>query len=103
MAITTRPDARAFGDAVEPATTAAADPEAGDRSDRVQLGLAAAITSAATAAAGVIHASAAGSHNGDHGLSILFAITAVAQLGVAAAVALRPRKPLLAAAFAVNL
>ena len=64
--------------------------------------LAATSRSFASAGAGLVHAAAAGSHNGEAEVAWLFAVTAVAQLGWAAFVAVRPWPWLLAAGIALN-
>jgi hypothetical protein len=64
---------------------------------------AASLAAASSAAAGVIHAAAAGSHAELDTLSRLFAVAAVAQLAVAAALVLRHRVSTALAAIAVNL
>jgi len=56
----------------------------------------------ASAGAGLVHAAAAGTHNGDATLAWLFALTAAAQLAWAAFVLLRPTRWLIAAGVALN-
>ena len=64
---------------------------------------AAAIAAAASIAAGLIHAAAAGSHAELATLSMLFSITAVAQIGWGAAVLARPTPPVMVAGLGINL
>ncbi|HSP03955.1 MAG TPA: hypothetical protein VLR27_10660 [Acidimicrobiales bacterium] len=64
---------------------------------------AAAIAAAASIAAGLIHAAAAGSHAELATLSMLFSITAVAQIGWGAAVLVRPTPPVMVAGLGINL
>lgn len=56
----------------------------------------------ASAGAGLVHAAAAGTHNGDATLAWLFALTAAVQLAWAAFVLLRPARWLVAAGVAFN-
>jgi hypothetical protein len=56
------------------------------------LPLALVLAAMASAGAGLVHAAAAGTHNGDTALTTLFAITAAVQLGWAALVAARPTR-----------
>lgn len=56
----------------------------------------------ASAGAGLVHAAAAGTHNGDASLAWLFALTAVAQLGWAAFLLLRPKRWLTVAGVVLN-
>ena len=65
---------------------------------RTVLGLAA----AASAGAALVHAAAAGSHTGDDGLQLLFAVCAALQLGWAALVLATPRRAVLLAGVALN-
>ena len=59
-----------------------------------------AVAGALTAGAGVVHAAAAASHRGDEVVALLFALTAMTQVAVAGALAVRPRRgTLLASAF----
>lgn len=60
------------------------------------------LAAAASAAAGLVHATAAGTHTGDRQLVVLFAITAVAQLAWAAAAIVRPSRLVLLAGVALN-
>jgi hypothetical protein len=60
------------------------------------------VAAAASAAAGLVHATAAGTHTGDRQLVILFALTAVAQLVWAAAALLRPVRWVLLTGVALN-
>jgi hypothetical protein len=62
-----------------------------------------AIAAAASIAAGLIHAAAAGSHAELATLSMLFAITAVAQIGWGAAALVRPTPPVVIAGLGINL
>ncbi|MFP5317741.1 MAG: hypothetical protein ACLGI2_05535 [Acidimicrobiia bacterium] len=62
-----------------------------------------ALAGAATVAAGLVHAAAAGAHPGDPDLAVLFAATAAVQLALGMAALLRPRRTALAAATLVNL
>jgi hypothetical protein len=55
-----------------------------------------------SAGAGLVHAAAAGSHNGDPAVAWIFAVTAVLQLGWAALVVVRPWPLLVAAGIALN-
>ena len=64
---------------------------------------AAAIAAAASIAAGLIHAAAAGSHAELATLSMLFSITAVAQIGWGAAALVRPTPPVMVAGLGINL
>jgi hypothetical protein len=57
----------------------------------------------ASAGAGLIHGAAAGSHNGDRTLAILFAVTAAAQLGWAVLAIARPGRQVAATGAAMNL
>jgi hypothetical protein len=57
---------------------------------------------AASAGAGLVHAAAAGTHNGDATLAWVFAATAVAQIAWAAFAVLRPHRLLIAAGVALN-
>jgi hypothetical protein len=61
-----------------------------------------AVAAAASAAAGLVHAAAAGSHSDDTTLAWLFALCAVAQLGWAVAVVLRPHRFVIVAGIALN-
>src|SRR5687768_10762372 len=63
-----------------------------------------AIVVAATSSAGaaLIHAAAAGAHEGDSTLAALFSLCAIAQLGWAVAVLLRPTTPVLAIGVGIN-
>lgn len=56
----------------------------------------------ASAGAGLVHAAAAGTHNGDASLAWLFALIAAAQLGWAVFVMLRPTRWLTVAGVALN-
>jgi hypothetical protein len=60
------------------------------------------VAAAASAAAGLVHATAAGTHAGDRQLVVLFALTAVAQLIWAAAAIVRPVRPVLLAGVVLN-
>jgi hypothetical protein len=60
------------------------------------------LTAAASAAAGLVHAAAAGSHSGDDTLVRLFAVTAVVQVAWAAVALARPARPVLAAGLVIN-
>jgi hypothetical protein len=60
------------------------------------------VAASASAGAGMVHAAAAGSHNGDPGVAWLFAVCAVAQLGWAVLVVTRPSRPVLAAGALLN-
>ena len=64
---------------------------------------AATLAAVASAAAGAIHAAAAGSHAELTTLSRLFAVAAVAQIGWAAASLRRPGRPTALAGVAINL
>lgn len=64
--------------------------------------LAVGVAAAASAGAGLVHATAAGTHVGDRQLVILFALIAVAQLGWAAIVAFRPTRLVMTAGLALN-
>ena len=58
---------------------------------------------AATAAAGLVHAAAAGTHDGDGALAVLFAVTALVQVVLGVGLAARPGRPALLATTGVNL
>jgi hypothetical protein len=60
------------------------------------------VAAAASAAAGLVHAAAAGTHTGDRQLVVLFALTAVAQLAWAAAAIVRPARSVLLAGVLLN-
>jgi hypothetical protein len=60
------------------------------------------VAAVASAAAGLVHAAAAGSHNGDRAVSLLFAATAAAQLIWAALAAHRPGRALVATGLTLN-
>jgi hypothetical protein len=60
------------------------------------------VAAASSAAAGLVHAAAAGSHPGADELPLLFALCAVAQVGFAIAVVLRPGRLSLLAGVLVN-
>jgi hypothetical protein len=60
------------------------------------------VAAAASAAAGLVHATAAGTHAGDRQLVILFAVTAVAQLAWGAIAMVRPVRPVLLAGVVLN-
>jgi hypothetical protein len=60
------------------------------------------VSAFASAGAGLVHASAAGSHNGDTAVAWLFALTAVLQLGWAALVVVRPWTLLVIAGAVLN-
>src|SRR5687768_6030504 len=60
------------------------------------------VAAAASAAAGLVHATAAGTHVGDRTLVFLFALTAVAQLAWGAAAIVKPSRPVLLAGVALN-
>jgi hypothetical protein len=64
---------------------------------------AAPIAAAASIAAGLIHAAAAGSHAEMATLSALFAVTALAQIGWGAAVLVRPTQPVVIAGLGIHL
>lgn len=64
--------------------------------------MAGALAAATSVAAGLVHAAAAGSHNGERTLALLFALAAVFQLGCAALVAARPVRVSFAVVAAVN-
>ncbi len=64
---------------------------------------AALVAAVASVAAGLIHAAAAGSHAELGTLSMLFAVTAVAQIGWAGAVLVRPTAPVVITGVGVNL
>ena len=66
------------------------------------LSIAGAVACATSAAAGLVHAAAAGSHNGERTLALLFAFAAVAQIGCAALAAARPARARLLVVAAVN-
>src|SRR5512144_1976262 len=70
----------------------------GGGAHRTHLGIAA----VASAGAGLVHAAAAGTHNGDRTLALLFAACAVAQIGWAAVALMRPRRATALAGIAVN-
>lgn len=57
----------------------------------------------ASAGAGLVHAAAAGSHDGERTLAIMFALAAVAQLGWAAVALARPGRVLAGVGVALNL
>jgi hypothetical protein len=57
----------------------------------------------ASAGAGLVHGAAAGSHNGDRTLAVLFALAAAAQLGWAAVALARPARLVAVAGVALNL
>lgn len=80
--------------------TATPEPAAGAPSRRP--GSAELVAAAASAGAGLVHAAAAGSHNGDTTLMWLFACTAVVQLGVAAWLVLQPGRPAAGTTAVVN-
>jgi hypothetical protein len=61
------------------------------------------VAAAASVAAGLIHASAAGSHTDLATLSMLFAITALAQIGWGAAVLVRATPPVIIAGLGIHL
>lgn len=61
-----------------------------------------ATAAAASAGAGLVHAAAAGTHNGDATLAWLFTATAAAQLAWAAFVVVRPHRLIIAAGVALN-
>ena len=56
------------------------------------MSIAGAVACATSAAAGLVHAAAAGSHNGDRTLALLFAFAAVLQIGCAALAASKPSR-----------
>ena len=60
------------------------------------------VAATASAGAGLVHATAAGSHNDDTSVAWLFAVTALLQLGWAAVVVVRPRKVLVLGGIALN-
>jgi len=60
------------------------------------------IAATASGAAGLVHASAAGSHSADRTLSVIFAITATIQLSCGLLFASKPSRLLAIATFAVN-
>jgi hypothetical protein len=60
------------------------------------------IAAAASAAAGLVHAAAAGTHNGTRDVALLFALTAAAQVAWAAVASTRPGRPVLAGGLALN-
>ena len=64
---------------------------------------AAAMAAAASIAAGLIHAAAAGSHAELATLSMLFSITAIAQIGWGAAALVRPTPPVMVTGLGINL
>lgn len=66
------------------------------------LSIAGALACATSAAAGLVHAAAAGSHNGERTLALLFAFAAVAQIGCAALAAARPSRARLLVVAAAN-
>jgi hypothetical protein len=66
------------------------------------LSTALAAGAAASAGAGLVHAAAAGSHSDDTTLAWLFALCAVAQLGWAVSVVLRPHRLVIVAGIALN-
>jgi hypothetical protein len=82
-----------------PTTHPAASPTAAPPLRTTPLVLAA----LASAGAGLVHAAAAGSHNGDRTLALLFAGAAVSQLGWAALALARPARVVAAAGVALNL
>jgi hypothetical protein len=61
-----------------------------------------AAAAAASAGAGLVHAAAAGTHNGDATVAWLFAATAASQLGWAVLVLARPHRCVLATGIALN-
>jgi hypothetical protein len=61
------------------------------------------VAGALTAGAGLVHAAAAGAHEGDSQLVVLFGVTAVVQVVLGMAIAARPGRPALVAATLVNL
>lgn len=60
------------------------------------------VAAAGSAAAGLVHATAAGTHSGDRQLVVLFALTAVAQLAWGAVAIVRPTRAVLMAGVALN-
>lgn len=60
------------------------------------------LAGALTAGAGLVHAAAAGTHEGDGQLAAVFAVTAVVQVALGMAIAARPRSAFLGGAAAVN-
>ena len=60
------------------------------------------VAAAASAAAGLVHATAAGTHTGDRQLVVLFAVTAAAQLLWGAVAIVRPSRWVLLAGVALN-
>jgi len=60
------------------------------------------VSAFASAGAGLVHAAAAGSHNGDTAVAWLFAVTAVLQLGWAAIVVVRPWTVIVVAGVGLN-
>jgi len=67
-----------------------------------RMSTALAVAATASAGAGLVHAAAAGTHNGDATLAWLFAVTAIAQLGWAALSVFWPHRLLIAAGVALN-
>lgn len=61
-----------------------------------------ALAGALTAGAGLVHAAAAGTHEGDGQLAAAFAVAAVVQVALGMALATRPRRAFLGIAAAVN-
>jgi hypothetical protein len=61
-----------------------------------------AVAAMASAAAGLVHAAAAGSHSGDGTVALLFALAAALQLGWAALIVTRPGRELLAVGALLN-
>src|SRR5262245_273800 len=61
-----------------------------------------AVAAAASAGAGLVHAAAAGSHSDDTTLAWLFALCAVAQLGWAVGVVLRPHRLVIVTGVVLN-
>jgi hypothetical protein len=60
------------------------------------------VAALASAGAGLVHAAAAGSHDGDAAVAWLFAVTAVLQLGWAALVVVRPWRVVVVAGLVLN-
>jgi hypothetical protein len=61
------------------------------------------LVGALTAGAGLVHAAAAGTHEGERELAVVFAVAAVVQVTLGLAIFTRPRRAFLGATVAVNL
>ncbi|HEX7166159.1 MAG TPA: hypothetical protein VF230_04170, partial [Acidimicrobiales bacterium] len=92
MATTTLPDATRFDRTSESGEGNELLPVSAEPSTRAALTVSAAVACAGSAAAGLVHVAAAGSHNADRGLAWAFAIVAVLQIGAAGAYAAHRRR-----------